>query len=94
MQGARGWSANLAGRYQSSMCIDYTCERAGVDNTFRKTEDLFVMDLAADYPVNDTLQVYARIENLLDEQVIVSRSPAGARPNKPRTFVAGVNVQF
>jgi len=94
VQGDRGWSANLAARYQSGMCIDYTCDRSGNDNTYRETENLFVMDLVGNYPVNDTLLLYARIENLLDEQVIVSRSPAGARPNKPRSFIAGVNLQF
>ena len=94
VQGTRGWSANLAARYQQGMCIDYTCGRNGVDNTYRETEDLFVVDLVGDYPINDTLQIYARVENLFDEQVIVSRSPAGARPNKPRSFIAGITLQF
>ena len=94
VEGAKGWSANLAARFQSGMCIDYTCGRAGVDNTYRETEDLFVVDLVGNYPFNDVLQVYARVENLFDEQVIVSRSPAGARANKPRSFIAGLTLQF
>ena len=94
VEGANGWAANLAGRYVDSMCIDYTCGRSGVDNTYRETDELFVMDLAASYPVADKSRIYARIENVFDEQAIVSRSPAGARPNKPRSFIAGVSVQF
>jgi Fe(3+) dicitrate transport protein len=52
------------------------------------------VDLVGNYPVNDILQVYARVENIFDEQVIVSRSPAGARPIKPRSFIAGLALQF
>lgn len=94
VEGANGWAANLAGRYASAMCIDYSCDRSGVDNTFRETDSLFVLDLAASYPLADSVRIYARVENLLDEEAIVSRSPAGARPNKPRSFIAGLTVQF
>lgn len=94
MEGDNGWAVNAAGRYVSEMCIDYTCGRSGVDDTFRKTDPLFVVDLAASYPLADTARIYARIENVFDNEAIVSRSPAGARPNKPRSFIAGLAVQF
>jgi Fe(3+) dicitrate transport protein len=34
------------------------------------------------------------VDNLLDEQAIVSRQPDGARPNKPRTASVGFELSF
>ncbi|MDH3978717.1 MAG: TonB-dependent receptor, partial [Gammaproteobacteria bacterium] len=93
-EGMSGWSVNAGARYSSKMCIDYTCDRDGVDNTFRKTDDLFVFDLVGSYPVSDSLRFYARLENVFDEEAIVSRSPAGARPNKPRSVIGGFTYTF
>jgi Fe(3+) dicitrate transport protein len=94
VEGASGWSVNAAARYVSDMCIDFRCERTGVDNRFRKTDELFVLDLAASYWLTDFARLYARLDNVFDEQVIVSRSPAGARTNKPRSLVAGAAFNF
>jgi Fe(3+) dicitrate transport protein len=94
MEGTSGWAVNAGGRYASSMCIDFSCGRSGVDNTFRETDVVFIVDLAASYPLANTARLYARIDNVFDNEVIVSRSPAGARPAKPRAFVAGFSVGF
>jgi len=94
VEGANDWAVNVAGRYVGAMCTDFECERDGVDNTYRETDELFVMDLAASYPLADSLRLYARLENVFDEQAIVSRSPAGARTNKPRSIIGGFTVQF
>ena len=40
------------------------------------------------------LGVYAKVDNVFDDQEIVSRDPAGARPNKPRTGYLGMKVRF
>ena len=37
---------------------------------------------------------FMKVENLFDEQAIVSRQPDGARPNKPRTASVGVEYRF
>jgi len=89
-----GWSLNTAARYVSAMCIDFECERPGTDNPFRKTDSVFVMDLAAGYQLSSVTRVYARVDNLFDSDFIVSRSPAGARVNKPRAAILGFTVQF
>jgi Fe(3+) dicitrate transport protein len=52
------------------------------------------MDLAAGYQLSSVTRVYARVDNLFDSDVIVSRSPAGARVNKPRAAILGFTVQF
>jgi Fe(3+) dicitrate transport protein len=40
------------------------------------------------------VELFARIENLLDEEYLVSRRPAGARPGRPQTALMGVRVNF
>lgn len=39
-------------------------------------------------------QVYFKMDKLFDTRKIVSRSPAGTQPNKPRTAYIGVNLVF
>ena len=41
-----------------------------------------------------TAQVYFKMDKLYDSRKIVSRRPAGARPNKPRTAYIGLNLAF
>ncbi len=91
--GARTW---LAVRYMDESCVDVTCRRIGSDPSerFRRTEDYWVFDLSTSYPLTPSAEVYARIDNLLDEQAIVARNPAGARSNKPRTGYLGVRLYF
>lgn len=91
--GSKTW---LAARHVGDSCIDVTCSRTGSDPSerFRRTEDYWVFDLSTSYPLTPAAEVYARIDNLLDEQAIVARNPAGARVNKPRTGYLGVRLNF
>jgi Fe(3+) dicitrate transport protein len=91
---ASGWDAYLNASYTDSTCIDNTCGRAGVDDTLLETDDLLVFDLSASYPLNDAARVYVKVDNVFDEQEMVSRLPDGARANKPRTAYVGVKVNF
>ena len=92
--GQQGWDVYLSANYTDSMCIDFQCGRDGSDNTFRKTDSLWVFDFVSHYQINPRTQVYIKVDNVLDTQEIVSRSPAGARPNKPRTAYLGLNIDF
>ena len=74
------------------MCVNTACNRLKPD--FGKTESLFVMDWVSKYAIADNTNIYLKVENVFDEQVIISREPDGARPNKPRTISAGVRVDF
>ena len=89
-----GWDMYLNASYTDATCIDNTCERAGVDNTFRQTDDLLVFDLSASYPINGSARVYGKVDNVFDEREIVSRKPDGARGNKPRTLYVGIKIDF
>ena len=91
---ASGWSTYLNASYVDEMCIETSCERSGVDDTFLKTDDVLVFDLATHYPLNEATSVYLKVDNLFDEQDIVARSPGGARPGKPRTATVGFKFTF
>ena len=92
--GPQGWDAYLSANYSDEMCIDFECGRDDLDNTFYETDSYWIVDFVTHYQVTDTAQVYVKVDNIFDEQKIVSRSPAGARPNKPRTAYVGLTVNF
>lgn len=91
---ASGWETYLNASYTDKTCIDYSCDRSGVDDRFKTTDDLLVFDLSASYPLNPKTRLFAKVDNLLDDQEIISRKPDGARANKPRTFYLGLKVSF
>jgi Fe(3+) dicitrate transport protein len=55
---------------------------------------LFTIDLNAHARIQKWAELYVTCSNVLDEQVIVSRRPYGARPNSPRLFAAGYKARF
>lgn len=55
---------------------------------------LFTIDLSAHARLHEYAELYATCSNLLDEQVIISRRPYGARPNAPRMFAFGYKARF
>ncbi len=88
------WSALMSVSHTEGMCIDNSCDRPGQVTTFKRTSDYVVADVVATYHVNSDMEVYAKVDNVFDDQEIVSRDPAGARPNKPRTGYLGMKVRF
>ena len=89
-----GWDSYLNASYIDETCSTTTCDRAGVDDHFLLTDDLFLVDWTAGYRLFEGLRVYAKVNNLFDEQVIVSRKPDGARANMPRTAYLGADWSF
>jgi Fe(3+) dicitrate transport protein len=55
---------------------------------------LFTIDLNAHARIEKWAELYLTCSNVLDEQVIISRRPYGARPNPPRMFAAGYKARF
>jgi Fe(3+) dicitrate transport protein len=55
---------------------------------------LFTIDLNLHARLHAFAELYATCSNLLDEQVIISRRPYGARPNPPRMFALGYKARF
>lgn len=52
------------------------------------------LDLAARYQLLPALTLHGRVDNLLDEEYVVSRRPYGARPGKPLSFQLGVSYNY
>lgn len=59
-----------------------------------RAASLFTIDLDIHARLHDLAELYATCTNLLDEQVIISRRPYGARPNPPRMFAIGYKARF
>ena len=79
--------------YLNAVYVDGVCTRASCGG-FDVTDSSFILDLSGSYNVSNDLRVFARIENLTDQEDIVSRQPYGARPNKSRTASVGVTYSF
>ncbi|WP_116364694.1 TonB-dependent receptor family protein [Parahaliea mediterranea] len=92
LETAMGWNNYVVAKYIDEMCMDIGCNNGG--SRFDRSEDLFVMDFISRFEFNPQTAVYLKIENVFDEQAIVSRQPDGARPNKPRTASVGVEWVF
>lgn len=92
LETALGWDNYAVAKYIDETCISVGCNSSGA--TFDRTEDLFVMDFISRYRIAGDGTVYLKIENVFDEQSIVSRQPDGARPNKPRTASVGMEWTF
>jgi Fe(3+) dicitrate transport protein len=53
-----------------------------------------IIDWTGRYLMNKNLQLFGRIDNLLDRKYEVSLRPFGARPGKPRSFMVGLSYTF
>lgn len=85
------WDLNAALNYTSKMR-----EQAGQDDidTVNHTDAATTVDASAAYHINKETRVQLSISNMMDEVVVASRRPHGARPNKPRTISASVKHHF
>jgi len=59
-----------------------------------RADALVTVDVTGHLRLHDYAELYATCSNLLDEQVIVSRRPYGARPNSPRMIALGYKARF
>ncbi|MBA3538006.1 MAG: TonB-dependent receptor, partial [Deltaproteobacteria bacterium] len=66
----------------------------GVIPVAERADALLTVDLSAHVRIRPEAELYLTINNLLDEQVIVSRRPYGARPNSPRMIQIGYKGRF
>ncbi len=85
------WRADLTGTFVGEMrVVAGTGSPAAAD----RVDDHWVVDLAAAFDLTRQVSLFARIENLLDEEYRAARRPAGSRPGRPRTALVGLNVSF
>lgn len=89
-----GWDVYAAVSFIDGTCVNTTCDRAGVDDTFLRTESLVSVDLSASYDLTDNVEVYAKVDNVFDERAITHRGADGARGNPGRYLGGGLRVSF
>jgi len=92
LEHSSGWDNYAVAKYISATCVVAGCNNAS--NAFDENDSLFVVDLISHYPLAKDVNVFVKAENVFDEQKIVSRSPDGARPNKPFTMSVGMKYSF
>lgn len=88
------WRAYATLNHTSSSCIDNTCDRDGVDDTYLKTESLTTVDLSAAYRLTSTVEFYAKVDNVFDERKITHRGSDGARGNPAIYSGVGLRLKF
>lgn len=90
MEGA-AWRVHLTVNY-----VDAARARAGSGPipASDRIDSRTLVDLSGEYDLNDSLSLFASVENLGDETYNVAFRPAGARPGAPRTALAGVKIRF
>jgi len=64
------------------------------DARFGKTDQYFVTDISAYYKASDQVKIFGGIQNLLDEEYIVSRQPHGPRPGLPQFAYVGIEMNL
>ena len=94
LEHASGWDVYAAFNYTDATCTTTTCDRAGVDATYLRTESLFTMDLSASYNISESVEVYTKVENIFDERAITHRGADGARGNPGRYAGVGIRLNF
>lgn len=82
---------HLAGNYVSA-----TREQAGGGSLASElaTENLFTLDAGGVLGLGLPFSLYVNVNNLLNEQRVMSHRPFGARPNAPRWVQAGMKAKF
>ena len=84
-----GLSGNLRLIDIGSSCSVATC------GIYNKIDAHTILDANLKKSLNDSIDIYVIIENILDDANIISRAPSeGARSQKPRTMKVGFAYKF
>lgn len=85
------WEIHVAGKY-----VDEMRTQAGTGSIPAEegTDAHFVVDMAGEYEVFNNTRLFATVDNLFDKEYVAARRPAGARPGKPLTAIAGLKFKF
>lgn len=64
------------------------------DARFGKTDHQFTVDMSAYYKLKENIKAVLTLQNIFDEEYVVSRHPHGPRPGRPFTALGGVEFKF
>lgn len=90
LHGAR-WRADLTVTYAGEMRV---VAGSGSPSANQRIDDHWIIDVAGAFDLSERVELFARIENLLDDDYLASRRPAGARPGRPQTALLGLQISF
>lgn len=85
------WEIHAAGKYVDEM---RTQAGSGSIPAGQGTDPHFIIDVAGEYELFDNTRLFGTVDNLFDTDYVAARRPAGARPGKPLTALAGVKFEF
>lgn len=92
--GSQLWRIRAETNYVSEM---RTLAGQGEIDPFRATDSYFLVNLTGEYDIrreDSKFTLFVSLRNLFDEEYIVARRPAGARPGLPRTLTAGLRFNL
>ncbi|MFK7850271.1 MAG: TonB-dependent receptor family protein [Akkermansiaceae bacterium] len=93
--GFEKWGANLDVSFQSSSFgTANNFSRPMTSQIQGKIDSAFLVDVSAYYQATDHLRIVGGIQNLLDEEILSSRIPIGARAAAPRSVFGGFEFTF
>jgi Fe(3+) dicitrate transport protein len=85
------WQAHVGGKYVDEM---RTKAGSGSVSSDEKTDSHFIVDLAGEYRISEGIRFFSTLDNVFDKEYVAARRPAGARPGKPFTALAGLKFKF
>lgn len=85
------YSFSIRGNYMDAMRTE---AGTGSVPSNLKTDAYFVLDANITYKIYKETALFASVTNILDNEYMVARRPAGLRPGMPRMFLAGIKARF
>ena len=61
---------------------------------FGKIDEQLTIDAALGYQISSKVRVFSNFQNITNRRFIISRQPAGPRPNLPFTMMAGLEFDL
>ena len=85
------WNVDFETNYVGAM---RTQAGSGPLRRLFSTDARWVLNVTADYGLTEGTRLFLAVQNLADNEYVVARQPAGARPGLPRTFTAGLRFRL
>jgi len=94
------WSISISASYVDetfTSANNVSTETNGLgaaDARFGKTDAYTVVDVATNYDLKEGVKLFAGVNNVFEEEYIVSRQPHGSRPGAPRIWFVGFELEL
>ena len=87
----KDWQVLAAIKYMDDVRVSAGNEAINFENGVQSHT---VVDLSANYQIDDSQQIYAVVDNLLDEVYVATKRHGGLQAGKPRTVQVGYRYHF